>query len=114
MDNQSHQAMYTYDFMLTENEEQTTPPNGNIDPSDKLSYIEFDPELLAKFRQRNPPPARPAVLATWPIDDTDPLLKSAYSELQCFARRGGPDLVNLRGVWATSPFPREIVADSCF
>jgi hypothetical protein len=99
VDNQSHQAMDTYiDPILKAGEDQMTTHDGNINSRHKPSHIKFSPELLKKFALQNPPPARPAVLVTWSINDTDPLLKTAYLDLQHFARRGGPDLSNLRRV----------------
>jgi hypothetical protein len=98
VDNQSHQAMDTCDPILQEREEQITTPDENINSWNKPSHIKFGPELLKNFTPPNPPPVRPAVLATWSINDIDSLLKTAYSELQYFTRHGGPDLSNLRRV----------------
>jgi hypothetical protein len=96
---QSQQAADMCDLgMSEERAEQTRAPDETINFWDRLEEIKFCPELLEEFILRNPSPVGPVVSASWSIDDTEILFKTAYKQLQYFARHGGPDISHLREV----------------
>jgi hypothetical protein len=70
----------------------------NIAFWDNLSKVTLFPHSLKEFDRRNPPPVRPAALAG-SLDSTS--LKGCSAQLKRFARRGGPDLRDIRGVCMT-------------
>jgi hypothetical protein len=91
--------------MPEEMEGRTRVSDEAINFWDRLPEISFCPELLEEFSLRSPQPARHVgIFTSWSIDDANFLLKTADAKLQRFARRGGPDISNLRKVRATPPF----------
>lgn len=90
-------------------EDDTTPPydppwkrggfrsaeEANIAFWDNLSKVALFPHSLKEFDRRNPPLVRPAAFVG-SLDSTS--LEGCSAQLKLFARRGGPDLRDLRGV----------------